>query len=66
MKHTECEQDEILTDFVRSHECLYNVHCKDYRKIQLKQSLWKEIAQIPQITGNAIIQLLNTVKNIYL
>lgn len=68
IKHTEwtSEQDEILIDFVRSHECLYNVQCKDYRKTQLKQSLWKEIAQILQITDNTIIQLLITMNNIYL
>lgn len=68
IKHTEwtSEQDEILIDFVRSHEILYNVQCKDYRKTQLKQSLWKEIAQILEITGNTIIQLLITIKNIYL
>lgn len=54
LKHTEwtSEQDEILIDFVKSHECLYNVQCKDYRKTQLKQNLWKEIAQILEITGN--------------
>lgn len=40
------EEDEILIDFVKNHEPLYNVKCKDYRKTQLKLNLWREIANI--------------------
>lgn len=45
------EQDEILIDFVRSHESLYNVKSTDYRKTQLKQKLWHEIGAILHRTG---------------
>ncbi|KAJ8931975.1 hypothetical protein NQ314_015073 [Rhamnusium bicolor] len=39
-------QDEVLIDFVKTHECLYNVQAKEYRKTKLKQSLWHEIGGI--------------------
>ncbi|KAF5302420.1 hypothetical protein FQR65_LT08508 [Abscondita terminalis] len=66
IKHTEwtSEQDEILIDFVRNHESLYNVQSKDYRKTQLKQSLWKEIAQILQITDSISSGKRSTLSNI--
>ena len=37
------EQDDILIDFVRSYEALYNIKSAEYRKIQVKQKLWHEI-----------------------
>jgi hypothetical protein len=38
------EEDELLIDFVKSHEMLYNVKSKDYGQAQLKQNLWCEIS----------------------
>ncbi|GFW68973.1 uncharacterized protein TNCV_2918711 [Trichonephila clavipes] len=35
------EEDEILIDFVRNHELLYNIRHPDYRKAQAKQHLWE-------------------------
>ncbi|PNF26363.1 hypothetical protein B7P43_G01770 [Cryptotermes secundus] len=37
------EDDELLIDFVKNHEMLYNVKSKYYRQAQLKQNLWCEI-----------------------
>ncbi|CAH2102445.1 unnamed protein product [Euphydryas editha] len=40
------EEDEILIDFVRNHEAIYNIKSKEYRKTQLKQNWWREIGEI--------------------
>ncbi|KAK9738872.1 Alcohol dehydrogenase transcription factor Myb/SANT-like [Popillia japonica] len=40
------EQDEILIDFVRNHEPLFNVKSAEYRKMELKQKLWHEVGTI--------------------
>lgn len=45
------EDDEILIDFVRNHEAIYNIKSKEYRKSQLKQNLWREIGEILKKTG---------------
>lgn len=45
------EDDEILIDFVRVHEILYNVKHKDYRQTQMKQKLWCEVGEILNKTG---------------
>lgn len=45
------EFDEVLIDFVKNHEALYNVKCNDYRKNQLKQNFWKEIGNNLKRTG---------------
>ncbi|KAF6207094.1 hypothetical protein GE061_018333 [Apolygus lucorum] len=37
------EEDEILIDFEKNHECLFNVATKDFRNTQLKLSPWKEM-----------------------
>ncbi|XP_030754758.1 uncharacterized protein LOC115881426 [Sitophilus oryzae] len=37
------QQDEILIDFVRNHEALFNVKSSEHRKTKLKTSLWREI-----------------------
>lgn len=37
-----CEQDEILIDFVRNNEFIYNIKCKEYRNTQRKQQVWWE------------------------
>ncbi|GFW77455.1 hypothetical protein TNCV_2498481 [Trichonephila clavipes] len=37
------EEDEILIDFVRNHDVLYNIRHPDYRKAQTKQHLWESI-----------------------
>ncbi|XP_045779087.1 uncharacterized protein LOC123876772 [Maniola jurtina] len=38
--------DEILINFVKIHEPIYNIKCKDYRNNQLKQKLWSNIGEI--------------------
>lgn len=45
------EQDEILIDFVRNHEPLFNVKSAEYRKMELKQKLWHEVGTILGKTG---------------
>ncbi|XP_072384300.1 uncharacterized protein [Diabrotica undecimpunctata] len=45
------ENDEILIDYVRKNEALYNIKHKDYRKSQLKQNLWEEIGAHLETTG---------------
>ena len=42
------EEDEILIDFVRNNESLYNVRNKEYRKTQMKQNLWSNVGTILQ------------------
>ncbi|KAL1493967.1 hypothetical protein ABEB36_009646 [Hypothenemus hampei] len=37
------EDDEILIDFIRNHEGLYNIKSAEYRNMQEKQRLWHEI-----------------------
>ncbi|GFR33724.1 uncharacterized protein TNCT_90631 [Trichonephila clavata] len=37
------EEDEVLIDFVRNHDVLYNIKHQDYRKTQIKQHLWENI-----------------------
>ncbi|XP_063585206.1 uncharacterized protein LOC134762592 [Penaeus indicus] len=46
------EEDEILIDFVRNNEALYNVKSKEYRKTQMKQNLWSDVGNILQKSGN--------------
>ncbi|XP_047023041.1 uncharacterized protein LOC124632303 [Helicoverpa zea] len=46
------EDDEILIDFVRNHEAIYNIKSKDYRKSQLKQNWWREIGEILNKTAS--------------
>lgn len=57
------EQDEMLIDFVKNHELLYNVKCKDYRKTQTKLHLWKKIANIlgDNKTGMYYVYILLTI-----
>lgn len=45
------EQDEILIDFVRGNECLYNIQSKEYRNSQAKQRFWYEIAEVLKRTS---------------
>ncbi|XP_030031640.1 uncharacterized protein LOC115448369 [Manduca sexta] len=40
------EHDEILIGFVRTHEAIYNIKSKEYRKTHLKQNLWRQIGKI--------------------
>ncbi|KAF5270515.1 hypothetical protein FQA39_LY08393 [Lamprigera yunnana] len=56
------EQDNILINFVKNHELLYNVKCKGYRKGHLKQNIWREIAAVLNKTGK--IYLGDTPKDI--
>ena len=51
MANWNSEEDEQLIDFVKNHEMLYNVKSKDYRKAQLKQNMWCEIAGTLNKTG---------------
>lgn len=45
------EKDEILINFVRMHEEIYNIKCKGYRNTQYKQKLWCDIGVILNKTG---------------
>ncbi|GFU51350.1 uncharacterized protein TNCV_1064231 [Trichonephila clavipes] len=45
------EEDEILIDFVRNHELLYNIRHPDYRKAQAKQHLWESIGTTLEKSG---------------
>lgn len=45
------EQDKILIDFVRNHKINYNIKCKNYRRIHLKQHFWCEIGVALNKTG---------------
>lgn len=53
------EQDEILIDFGRAQECLYNIQLKNDRKTQLKQTLWKEIGGILKKQVSSSISILD-------
>jgi hypothetical protein len=44
-------EDELVIDFVKNHEMLYNVKSKEYRQAQLKQNLWCEIGGTLNKTG---------------
>ncbi|GFQ77423.1 uncharacterized protein TNCT_567901 [Trichonephila clavata] len=46
------EQDEILIDFVRNHDVLYNIRHPDYRKVQAKQHLWESIGTTLEKSGS--------------
>jgi hypothetical protein len=59
------EQDEIVIDFVRNHEALYNVKSADYRKMQLKQKLWYEVGTILHKTGENYLLFYNY-KEVYI
>ena len=37
------EDDEILIDFVKNNEALFNVKSKNKRKTQFEQNLWKKL-----------------------
>ncbi|GFY03561.1 hypothetical protein TNCV_3211981 [Trichonephila clavipes] len=47
------EEDEILIDFVRNHELLYNIRHPDNRKAQAKQHLWESIGTTLEKSGIA-------------
>ena len=49
------EEDEILIDFVKNNESLYNVKSKEYRNTQLKQNLWSNAGTILQKSGGFIV-----------
>ncbi|XP_037825207.1 transcription factor Adf-1-like [Lucilia sericata] len=36
--------DELIIKEVKKYDILYNTQSKDYRKIELKEKAWKEIA----------------------
>jgi hypothetical protein len=60
------EQDEIVIDFVRNHEALYNVKSADYRKMQLKQKLWYEVGAILHKTGKNYLLFYNYKEVLYI
>ncbi|GFT41503.1 uncharacterized protein TNCV_3942631 [Trichonephila clavipes] len=47
------EEDEILIDFVRNHNILYNIRHPDYRKAQTKQHLLESIGTTLEKSGIA-------------
>ncbi|GFY77122.1 uncharacterized protein TNIN_107131 [Trichonephila inaurata madagascariensis] len=46
------EEEEILIDFVRNHDILYNIRHPDYRMAQIKQHLWESIGTTLDKSGS--------------
>ncbi|GFS83793.1 uncharacterized protein NPIL_693431 [Nephila pilipes] len=60
------EEDEILINSVESHEALYNVKHRDYRKSELKQRLWNNIGATIEKSGNNCLKRWNYVRDYYI
>lgn len=39
------QEEEMIIDFVKSNELIYNIEHKDYRQSEMKNRLWNELAQ---------------------
>ena len=52
------EEEEVLIDFVKNHEILYNVKLKEYRQLTAKHILWKEIGDLLNKPGMYINTLI--------
>ncbi|GFT37009.1 uncharacterized protein TNCV_175281 [Trichonephila clavipes] len=60
------EEDEILIDFVRNHELLYNIRHPDYRKAQAKQHLWESIGTTLEQSGYDCCKRWGYVRDYYI
>ncbi|GFR15944.1 uncharacterized protein TNCT_231931 [Trichonephila clavata] len=60
------EQDEILIDFVRNHDVLYNIRHPDYRKVQAKQHLWESIGTTLEKSGSDSCKRWGYVRDYYI
>ncbi|GFW34703.1 uncharacterized protein TNCV_953311 [Trichonephila clavipes] len=60
------EEDEILIDFVRNHELLYNIRHPDYRKAQAKQHLWESIGTTLEKSGYDCCKRWGYVRDYYI
>ncbi|GFV81207.1 uncharacterized protein TNCV_4772351 [Trichonephila clavipes] len=60
------EEDEILIDFVRNHDVLYNIRHPDYRKGQTKQHLWESIGTSLEKSGSDCCKRWGYVRDYYI
>ncbi|GFT98499.1 uncharacterized protein TNCV_283401 [Trichonephila clavipes] len=60
------EEDEILIDFVRNHDILYNIRHPDYRKVQTKQHLWESIGTTLEKSGSDFCKKWGYVRDYYI
>ncbi|GFX43084.1 uncharacterized protein TNCV_2711281 [Trichonephila clavipes] len=65
-RHSGSNKDEILIDFVRNHELLYNIRHPDYRKAQAKQHLWESIGTILEKSGYDCCKRWGYVRDYYI
>ena len=55
---------EKLSELVKVYPCLYNKQEKDFKKEEVKQRAWKEIAkELDLENGKVVEQLWNNLKN---
>lgn len=59
------EEDEILIDFVKNHEALFNPKSAEYKKMQLKKKLWHHVGTILHKTGRNYLLLLHSKRSIH-
>ena len=56
---------EQLSELVKMHPCLYNKQEKDFKKEEVKQRAWKEIAkELDLENGKVVEQLWKSVKSV--
>ena len=56
---------EQLSELVKMYPCLYNKQEKDFKKEEVKQRAWKEIAkELDLENGKVVEQLWKTVKSV--
>ncbi|GFW91731.1 uncharacterized protein TNCV_4501501 [Trichonephila clavipes] len=60
------EEDEILIDFVRNNDVLYNKIHPDYRKAQTKQHLWESIGTTLEKSGSDSCKRWGYVRDYYI
>ena len=57
---------EQLSEFVKMYPCLYNKQEKDFKKEEVKQRAWKEIAkELDLENGKVVEQLWKSVKSVH-
>ena len=57
---------EQLSELVKMHPCLYNKQEKDFKKEEVKQRAWKEIAkELDLENGKVVEQLWKSVKSVH-
>ena len=57
---------EQLSELVKMYPCLYNKQEKDFKKTEVKQTAWKEIAkELDLENGKVVEQLWKSVKSVH-